>query len=131
MEKRAKLGKMVKWTLKHNKTEIKISEIKGELSLNELSRVADKYHLADIIIGKKKLTLVTLDEDVDESLIKAADVPELKGETVLKEATCVMSEIDDDELFAIREEDSDFDFSEKDEIIEPKKPKKKKRKNKR
>ncbi len=129
MEKRAKLGKMVKWTLKHNKTEIKISEIKGELSLNELSRVADKYHLADIIIGKKKLTLVTLDEDVDESLIKAADVPELKGETVLKEATFVMSEIDDDELFAIREEDSDF--SEKDEIIEPKKPKKKKKKNKR
>lgn len=37
-----------------------------------------------------------------------------------------MSEIDDDELFAIREEDSDF--SEKDEIIEPKKPKKKKKK---
>lgn len=123
----ASLGRMVKWSLKHGKRKIKISEIKGDLSLNELARVADKYHLADILIGKKKLTLISLRDidESDESLIKASDVPELKGESVLKEAVETMAEIDDDGLFAIREEDNDF--SVRDEILEPKKKKKKKK----
>lgn len=114
---RLNIKKAFRKALKKGETKVSYNR---KLSLNELCELAEHFSLSDIIIGKRKLTLVPAESA--EFIVKKDEIIDVK-DSILDEAVKVFNELEDDEI-------GDMIEDEKEALVEPgsKAHKKKKKK---